>query len=204
MACFALKMENILIKLTSIDGDVSKIVDYLPDINIIVDKSIIKKDRNFVSHLPNDYILVDTFLETYILRENSPLQLIIEKTSDNNIKNFYFTFGAKFKGYSNADIINFSIKMKTFNHLLICLNFDFYFFTYYMLSILKAMFISIVFIIIIHYFYNYLLNQITKPIQINVYDELDHKYNKMYSTIYKNDKNDKNNNNNNNNEHEHE
>jgi H+/gluconate symporter-like permease len=71
-----------------------------------------------------------------------------------------------------------------------------------MLSILKAMFISIVFIIIIHYFYNYLLNHFTKPIQINVYDELDHKYNKMYSTIYKNDIND--NNNNNNNEHEQE
>ena len=68
-----------------------------------------------------------------------------------------------------------------------------------MLSILKAMFISIVFIIIIHYFYNYLLNHFTKPIQINVYDELDHKYNKMYSTIYKNEKNDKNDNNNNNN-----
>ena len=83
-----------------------------------------------------------------------------------------------------------------------------------MLSILKAMFISIVFIIIIHYFYNYLLNHFTKPIQINVYDELDHKYNKMYSTIYKNDnnndKNDKtdddnnNNNNNNNNNDQHE
>ncbi len=97
-------------KIDIIDGDVSKIIDYLPDINIIVDKSIIKKDRNFVSHLPNNYILVDTFLETYILRDNSPLQLIIEKDHDNNIKNFYFTFGAKFKGYSNADIINFSIK----------------------------------------------------------------------------------------------
>lgn len=80
-----------------------------------------------------------------------------------------------------------------------------------MLSILKAIFISIVFIIIIHYFYNYLLNHFTKPIQISVYDELDHKYNKMYSTIYKNDnnnnndKNDKtddNNNNNNNVQHE--
>ena len=97
-------------KLDIIDGDISKIINYLPDINIIVDKSIIKKNRNIVSHLPINYILVDTFLETYILRDNSPLQLIIEKDSENNIKNFYFTFGAKFKGYSNADIINFSIK----------------------------------------------------------------------------------------------
>jgi len=70
------------------------------------------------------------------------------------------------------------------------------------------MFISIVFIIIIHYFYNYLLNHFTKPVQINVYDELDHKYNKMYSTIYKNDnnndKNDKTDDNNNNNNVQHE
>tara|TARA_B110000444_G_scaffold257244_2_gene295267 strand:- start:213 stop:689 length:477 start_codon:yes stop_codon:yes gene_type:complete len=117
---FRIENDNYLSKLNIIDNNINLIKNYIDNISIIVDYSIIKKDTNSVSHLPFDHIMIDTFIHTFTLRPNSPLILNIEFDNDNNIKNLYFCMGAKFKAYSFADIENFSIKedFETFINLL--------------------------------------------------------------------------------------
>jgi len=117
---FRIENNNYLNKLDIIDNDINLIENYINNISIIIDYSIIKKNRNIVSHLPFKHIMIDTFIHTYILRPNSPLILNIEFDNNDNIKNLYFCMGAKFKAYSFADIENFSIKedFETFINLL--------------------------------------------------------------------------------------
>jgi len=117
---FRIENDNYLSKLNIIDNNINLKNNYIDNISIIIDYSIIKKDINVVSHLPFEHIMIDTFIHTFILRPNSPLILNIEFDNDNNITNLYFCMGAKFKAYSFADIENFSIKedFETFINLL--------------------------------------------------------------------------------------
>lgn len=117
---YRIENDNYLSKLNIIDNNINIKKDYIDNVSIIIDYSIIKKDTNIVSHLPFDHIMIDTFIHTFILRPNSPLILNIEFDNNNDIKNLYFCMGAKFKAYSFADIENFSIKedFETFINLL--------------------------------------------------------------------------------------
>ena len=117
---FRIENNNYLNKLNIIDNNSEIKNNYIDDVSIIIDYSIIKKDKNTVSHLPIDHVMIDTYIHSYILRPNSPLILYIEFDNNNNITNLYFCMGAKFKAYSFADIENFSIKedFETFINLL--------------------------------------------------------------------------------------
>ena len=91
------------------DGLIEKCNNYLNNINLILDKTIIKKNMNMVSHVPINNIQRKLKLYFYKLRDKSPLKLVL--TYENNIiVDMYFMLFETYAAYSIADLNNFSIK----------------------------------------------------------------------------------------------
>uniref|UniRef100_A0A6C0BU57 Uncharacterized protein n=1 Tax=viral metagenome TaxID=1070528 RepID=A0A6C0BU57_9ZZZZ len=99
---------NKIMKVNIHDGDINKIDNYIDNINITIDTSILKKSREFVSCLPCDHEKVDKKINYYKLRDKSPLTFIIEFIND-NVSDFYFILEGYHAKYSNADLNNPSI-----------------------------------------------------------------------------------------------
>lgn len=98
-----------LYKLNLIENGIEKQKDYLPNVNILLDKTIIKKQQQVVSHLPIDKIERNLKLLMFNLREKSPLTMVC--TYENEIiVDFYFMLFQTYAAYSMADLNNFSIK----------------------------------------------------------------------------------------------
>ena len=91
------------------DGEINKIDNYLDNINITIDTTIIKKLRDTVSQIPNNHIKIIKKINYYRLREKSPLSFVIEFIDD-EICDFYFILEGYHAKYSNADLNNSSIK----------------------------------------------------------------------------------------------
>tara|TARA_Y100000992_G_scaffold292133_1_gene249327 strand:- start:3869 stop:4327 length:459 start_codon:yes stop_codon:yes gene_type:complete len=91
------------------DGLIEKCNNYINNINLILDKTIIKKNMNMVSHVPINNIQRNLKLYFYKLRDKSPLKLVL--TYENNIiVDMYFMLFETYAAYSIADLNNFSIK----------------------------------------------------------------------------------------------
>ena len=99
---------NKIMKVNIHDGDINKIDNYIDNINITIDTSILKKSREIVSCLPCDHEKVDKKINYYKLRDKSPLTFIIEFIND-NVYDFYFILEGYHAKYSNADLNNPSI-----------------------------------------------------------------------------------------------
>ena len=100
---------NRIMKIEINDGEINEIKDYIDNINITIDTTIIKKSRDFVSNIPFNHIKIDKKVNYYKLREKSPLTFIVEFI-DNNVSDFYFILEGYHAKYSNADLNNSSIK----------------------------------------------------------------------------------------------
>tara|TARA_B110000285_G_scaffold32721_1_gene34163 strand:- start:5213 stop:5680 length:468 start_codon:yes stop_codon:yes gene_type:complete len=98
-----------LYKLNLIENGIEKQENYLPDINILLDKTVIKKQQQIVSHLPIDKLERDLKLLMFNLREKSPLTMVCTYEND-IIVDFYFMLFKTYAAYSMADLNNFSIK----------------------------------------------------------------------------------------------
>jgi len=91
------------------DGEINKIDNYINDINITIDTTIINKLKHTVSQIPNNHIKIIKKINYYRLRDKSPLTFVIEFI-DNEICDFYFILEGYHAKYSNADLNNSSIK----------------------------------------------------------------------------------------------
>ena len=91
------------------DGTIERSMDYLDDINIVLDKTIIKKKMGMVSHIPFNNIKRKLKLHYFKLREKSPLKLVLTYEND-LIVDMYFMLFETYAAYSIADLNNFSIK----------------------------------------------------------------------------------------------
>lgn len=100
---------NNLMNLNIYDGEIINYDDYIDNINVIIDTSIIKKSKDSLSHIPNNHIKLNKNIKHYKLRDKSPLTFIIEYIS-NEIVDFYFILEGYHAKYSNADLNNQSIK----------------------------------------------------------------------------------------------
>ena len=100
---------NRIMKIEINDGEINEIKDYIDNINITIDTTIIKKSRDVVSNIPFNHIKIDKKVNYYKLREKSPLTFIVEFI-DNNVSDFYFILEGYHAKYSNADLNNSSIK----------------------------------------------------------------------------------------------
>ena len=87
------RIENakILRKLNIIDGEIIHMKNFIKNMNIILDKTIIKKDLEEVMYIPNDVYIVNKIVKSYRLRDKSPLIMILEiNTKTNEIYDLYF------------------------------------------------------------------------------------------------------------------
>tara|TARA_Y100000816_G_C26097302_1_gene580910 strand:+ start:731 stop:1189 length:459 start_codon:yes stop_codon:yes gene_type:complete len=91
------------------DGLIEKCNNYINSINLILDKTIIKKNMNMVSHVPINNIQRKLKLYFFRLREKSPLKLVLTYEND-IIVDMYFMLFETYAAYSIADLNNFSIK----------------------------------------------------------------------------------------------
>lgn len=91
------------------DGLIEKCNNYINNINLILDKTIIKKNMNMVSHVPINNIQRKLKLYFFRLREKSPLKLVLTYEND-IIVDMYFMLFETYAAYSIADLNNFSIK----------------------------------------------------------------------------------------------
>ena len=107
------RIENakVLRKLEIIDGEIIHIEKFVNNLNIILDKTIIKKLQQEVMNVPNDVLVINKLVKTYRLRDKSPLNMIIEiNTGNNKIYDLYFQLNETYAAYSEADIQNEFIK----------------------------------------------------------------------------------------------
>lgn len=108
-----------LYKLKLMDGNIERSENYINNINLLIDKTIIKKQQNIVSHVSMNNIKRELKLYYYKLREKSPLRLVL--TYENGLLvDMYFMLFETYAAYSAADMDNFSIKedMNSFLNLL--------------------------------------------------------------------------------------
>lgn len=107
------RIENtkILRKLNIIDGEIIHMKNFIKNMNIILDKTIIKKDKEEVMYIPNDVYIVNKIVKSYRLRDKSPLIMILEiNTKTNEIYDLYFQLNESYAAYSEADMNNEFIK----------------------------------------------------------------------------------------------
>lgn len=107
------RVENarILRKLNIIDGEIIHMKNFIKNMNIILDKTIIKKDKEDVMYIPNDVYIVNKIVKSYRLRDKSPLIMILEiNTKTNEIYDLYFQLNESYAAYSEADMNNEFIK----------------------------------------------------------------------------------------------
>ena len=107
---FRIENNNNLNQIMINDGDIYKFENYINNMSIILDKSIVKKiDRN-PSHISNNHDTVDYIQHYYSFQKKSPLYLVIELFKDKKLKDLYFRFEDTYAAYSDADINNPFIK----------------------------------------------------------------------------------------------
>lgn len=107
------RVENgrILRKLNVIDGEIIHMKNFIKKMNIILDKTIIRKAPEEVMYVPNDVYNVNKLVKSYRLRDKSPLIMIIEiNTQNNEIYDLYFQLNESYAAYSEADMNNEFIK----------------------------------------------------------------------------------------------
>jgi len=107
------RVENarILRKLNIIDGEIIHMKNFIKNMNIILDKTIIKKAQEEVMFVPNDVYIVNKLVKSYRLRDKSPLIMILEiNTQNNEIYDLYFQLNESYAAYSEADMNNEFIK----------------------------------------------------------------------------------------------
>jgi hypothetical protein len=107
------RIENakILRKLNIIDGELIHMKNFIKNMNIFLDKTIIKKDQEQVMYVPNDVYIVNKIVKSYRLRDKSPLIMILEiNTQTNEIYDLYFQLNESYAAYSEADMNNEFIK----------------------------------------------------------------------------------------------
>jgi hypothetical protein len=97
-------------KINIIDGEHKIIENYLPNVCLIIDTSILKKSRHIPSNLPCKYIQFNYTVRYYCLRKKSPLFFVVELWDNGEIKDIYFMLYGNYAAYSGADIENYSIK----------------------------------------------------------------------------------------------
>lgn len=102
-----------------IDGKIDNLENYVDGENYLIDYTIIKKNKKFVSNLPLNHIKKDLLVNYYSLRDKSPIIFVIEEI-DNNIYDVYFMLRDTYAAYSDADIHNPFIleDIKKFNNLI--------------------------------------------------------------------------------------
>ena len=92
------------------DGDIFKYENYINNLPIILDKSIVKKIDKNPTHISNDHDCVNYTQYYYSFQKKSPLYLVIELFNKDEIKDLYFRFEDTYAAYSDADIDNPFIK----------------------------------------------------------------------------------------------
>jgi len=107
---FKIENNNNLNQIMIHDGDIYKFENYINNLSIILDKSIVKKIEKNPSHISNNHDSVDYVQYYYSFQQKSPLYLVIELFKDKQLKDFYFRFEDTYAAYSDADIHNPFIK----------------------------------------------------------------------------------------------
>jgi len=107
---FRIENGHNLKKINFKDGEIKHIQNYLDELPIYIDATLIIKDKYEVSHIPNDFIERKYYVTYYTLRKDSPLIFVVETEENNDIKDYYFMLYGIYAAYSNADIYNESIK----------------------------------------------------------------------------------------------
>jgi hypothetical protein len=84
--------KNNLYQITYLDGEVTKIPNYIDDINIITDKT--EETKKIVNQVPFTNIVLDLETRNYVLNTNSKFKLVIDFIINDNMNsephNFYF------------------------------------------------------------------------------------------------------------------
>tara|TARA_B100000035_G_C21028874_1_gene567444 strand:+ start:2000 stop:2473 length:474 start_codon:yes stop_codon:yes gene_type:complete len=89
------------------DGKIDYIDNYVNKDSYIIDHTIIKKLKKFVSNIPYDHVKHDLTINYYTLRQGSPILFVVEFINDtNNIYDAYFMLRDTYAAYSDADIYN--------------------------------------------------------------------------------------------------
>jgi len=83
--------KNNLYKITYLDGEISKILKYIDNVNIIIDKS--EETREIVNQLPFDNFILNLETRNYVINPQSKIKLVIDFIITDNMNpepyNFY-------------------------------------------------------------------------------------------------------------------
>ena len=83
--------KNNLNKITYVDGEISKIPNYIDNVNIIIDKS--EETREIVNQLPFENFILNLETRNYVLNPQSKIKLVIDFIITDNMNpepyNFY-------------------------------------------------------------------------------------------------------------------
>lgn len=93
-------------KISIVDGDILNIKNYIQNYHVTVDKSLIYKTKNTVSHIPYNHFSKEIYKYEYKEHSKSIVSFNIETDNMNNIENAYFMLYDTHAGYSDADLIN--------------------------------------------------------------------------------------------------
>lgn len=88
------------------DGDIYEYSNYVNNMSIILDKSIVRKINNNPSHISNNHDCIDYCQYYYSFQKKSPLYLVIELLKNKELKDLYFRFEDTYAAYSDSDIDN--------------------------------------------------------------------------------------------------
>lgn len=102
---------NRIYRINYIDGDKNIIKNYIDDLELTIDKTIVKKDMKTISCMSNHHVKIHKHIYRFRLRDNSPLFCVVEHDIDSDrIYDVYFQLYEKYAAYSNADMDNRFIK----------------------------------------------------------------------------------------------
>ena len=83
--------KNNLYKITYVDGEISRVSNYIDNVNIIIDKS--EETREIVNQLPFDNFILNLETRNYVLNPQSKIKLVIDFIITDNMNpepyNFY-------------------------------------------------------------------------------------------------------------------
>ena len=83
--------KNNLYKITYVDGEISRVLNYIDNVNIIIDKS--EETREIVNQLPFDNFILNLETRNYVLNPQSKIKLVIDFIITDNMNpepyNFY-------------------------------------------------------------------------------------------------------------------
>lgn len=108
---YRIENNRTLRKLAINDGEVVHIDNFVNNISVMLDQTIIKKEMSQVSCIPNQCFEINKIVTKYCLRNKSPLVMVIEtcpKTS--SVLDIYFQLNESYAAYSEADLNNVFIK----------------------------------------------------------------------------------------------